>query len=261
MFTIRTTAPSYDNPYYPHGIPSEGQCTYGAFYRCAEVGFTPPCYMDRATRTGSYTNAKLWLENYREPWQVKGADYKPVAGDIAVFDGNYGHVVFIERMSGNTALISDWNRVAPLTYASDNWDVTGKLKGVGALKGYLHYPYESIDPVERNINVNQIQTTDDTLRIRTEPSLSGQIVGHVQLGYYNVLQTDKADGYTWYEISKDRWCADITVKYLPTADKEYIRQLEEFLNQTKAKINALEQQNEEMKADMKVIKKQAERWL
>ena len=127
--------------------------------------------------------------------------------------------------------------------------------------GFLHSDYYPILPVERNTNVTQIQTTDDQLRIRTAPSLAAEIVGHVQLGYYNVLSQTDADGYAWYEIAKDRWCANITTNYLPAEQNDFVRQLEKFLNDTKAKINALESENKNMREDYMNIKSIAERWL
>ena len=257
---IRTTPPIEGQPPYKWDVPSAKQCTWFCYFRTAENGQTFPCFFDRATRTGSYTNAKNWLENYREPWEVKGSDFKPSSGDIAVFTGDLGHVAYIEKVDGENALISDYNRVAPLTYASDTWKWGTRLQGCGDLIGYLHFPYNSVDPVERNTNVTQIQTTDDQLRIRTAPSLSAEIVGHVQLGYYNVLSEKDADGYTWYEISKDRWCANITTNYLPAEQNDFVRQLEDFLNTTRAKIKALETQNADMKSDMSNIKTIAERW-
>ena len=263
MFKVRTSAPEKGNPYYSWGVESEGQCTWGVYGRVKECGFTPCVWYDRATQSGSYTNAKLWLENYRDPWEVKGANYKPVAGDVAVFDGQYGHVVFIERMDGDVALISDWNRVAPLTYSSDTWDVTKPLSRCGNLMGYLHFPFNSVNPVARNENVNQIQTTDDQLRIRTKPSLDGEIVGHVQIGYYNVLSQkeandvdkEKVSGLScWYEIVKDRWCANITTKFYP-ANKEddFIQKIEEYFNGMKEEIEKLQDENEKYLKKLKLI--------
>lgn len=260
MFEVRTTAPQEGNPYYYWGVPSEGQCTWGVYGRVKECGFIPCCWYDRATQTGSYTNAKDWLENYRDPWVVKDASYKPVAGDVVVFSGSLGHVAFIERVNGDIALVSDWNRVAPLTYCSSEWNLNEPFKGVGELLGFLHYPYEPISPVERDENKDQIETTDESLRIRTAPSINAEIVGHVQLGFYNVLDTKKADNYTWYEIAENRWCADITTKFYPKTQEDFVEQLEKFLNDTRAKITALEQQNTEIKADMNTIKNIAERW-
>ena len=261
MWKPRTQAVQQGESPFAWGVESVYQCTWFCYYEALWHGMSAPCFFDRATRTGSYTNAKNWLENYREPWEVKGSDFKPSSGDIAVFTGDLGHVAYIEKVDGENALISDYNRVAPLTYASDIWKWGTRLQGCGDLIGYLHFPYNSVDPVERNTNVTQIQTTDEQLRIRTAPSLAAEIVGHVQLGYYNVLSQTEADGYTWYEIAKDRWCANITTNYLPAEQNDFVRQLEKFLNDTKVKIKALESENTEMKQDYMNIKNIAERWL
>lgn len=252
MFKVRTSPVEVGTKPYAWNIESVYQCTWYAYYRALEVGFSAPCWWDRTTKTGSYTNAKEWLKEYRDPWQVKGTDYKPVAGDILVYDGEYGHVIFCETDSMTSEYrngLEDSFRNAKL----------GDYKG--DLLGVLHYPYSPVSTVERNENVNQIETTDEQLRIRTEPSLAAEIVGHVQLGYYNVLSQTEADGYTWYEIAKDRWCANITTNYLPSEQNDFVRQLEKFLNDTKAKITALESQNKEMREDYMNIKNISERWL
>lgn len=249
MFTPRTEPVKKGEEPFAWGVPSEYQCTwfcYGESIRFA----SPCCWWDRETLTGSYTNAKDWLENYRDPWVVKGTDYTPRQGDIAVFDGEYGHVQFMET----DVMFAEYSNGDPNSFR------TGKFEKKGNLLGFLHYPYERVETVERNENVNQIETTDEQLRIRTAPSLSAEIVGHVQLGYYNVLQQSEADGYTWYEIAKDRWCANITVNYLPSDETDFVKQLEKFLNDTKAKITALENQNSEMRNDMKKIETIAKGW-
>ena len=249
MFTPRTSPVAQGEEPFAWNVPSVYQCTwfcYGESIRFA----SPCCWWDRATKTGSYTNAKDWLENYRDPWVVKDKEYTPVQGDIAVFDGQYGHVQFMET----DTMFAEYSSGDPNSFK------TGKFVKKDNLLGFLHYPYERIDPVERNTNVNQIQTTDEQLRIRTAPNLEAEIVGHVQLGYYNVLSQTEADGYTWYEIAKDRWCADITTNYLPGDQNDFIRQLEKFLNDTKAKINALEEENKQMRTDYADVINIAQRW-
>lgn len=96
MFAVRTTPVKEGEEPYAWGVPSVYQCTWFAYFRSFSALGSYPCFWDRATKTGSYTNAKDWLENYRDPWVVKDKDYTPVAGDIAVFDGEYGHVQFME---------------------------------------------------------------------------------------------------------------------------------------------------------------------
>ena len=168
-FKVRKIAPVYPEQPYSWDAQSKGQCTWYAYYRAIEVGFNPPCWWDRATLTGSYTNAKDWLENYRDPWEVKGPDYTPTAGDIAVFDGNYGHVAFIERNNNDgTCTITDYNRVAPETFALDTWKIGVSLTSTGKLIGYLHWPTTEkvVNPVKRDITRDQIKTTDTTADCR-----------------------------------------------------------------------------------------------
>ncbi len=235
---IRLTAPVYPEQPYNWEASSAYQCTWYAFYRAIEEGYSAPCYWDRETKTGSYTNAKDWLKNFREPWEVKGPNYKPVHGDIAVFTGVYGHVVFIEEVEGDIAKISDYNRVARETFGIDSWIIGGHLEGCGDLIGYLHYPYDKVSPVERDESRDQIRTTDESLRIRLEPNLNGKIFGNVQLGYYNVLSISEADNYTWYEIEKGKYCADITTVFLPKEDSE---------------LELLKKENEELKEKLRQI--------
>ena len=253
MFAPRTTPLIYGEEPWKWDVDSVWQCTWYSFWRFFQVHGIFPTYQNRATKSGSYNNANTWLVNYRDPVKPMGKDYVPVAGDIVVYDwSDLGHVAFLET----DTMSSSYGNGNP-----DSFKFQDYRKFNGEILGFLHSDYYPILPVERNTNVTQIQTTDDQLRIRTAPSLAAEIVGHVQLGYYNVLSQTDADGYTWYEIAKDRWCANITTNYLPAEQNDFVRQLEKFLNDTKAKINALESENENMREDYMNIKNIAERWL
>ena len=248
MWKIRTTPVEVGTNPYEWNIPSVYQCTWYSYYRALEVGFSPPCYWDRATKTGSYANAKEWLKNYREPWEVKGLDYQAVAGDIVVYDGTYGHVQFMDT----DTMYSQ--------YASGNKDSfkNGKLDEYYGVKlGYLHYPSSSVLPVERNVSVNQIQTTDTDLRIRTKPSLSSEIVGQVQLGFYNVLDTKEADGYTWYKLANNRWCASVTTIFLPSEDTDIIKDMERYIKSISDNVNTLKNENSDLKKKLDKIQEVA----
>lgn len=251
MFTPRTTPVLEGESPYAWNVPSVYECTWYGFYRVLECGMSPCCYWDRETKTGSYTNAKEWLKNFREPWEVKTPDYTPVAGDIAVFDGEYGHVQFLET----DVMYSEYRNGDPNSFRN------GKFEKSSNLLGFLHYPYSPVAPVERNTSVNQIQTLDESLRIRTKPSLSGEIVGYVQLGYYNVLDEKEADGYKWYKIDTNRWCANIEVIYLPSDDTDIIKELERYFDSMKEKVSVLTNENEELKEDMEAIDYIAHRWI
>lgn len=249
MFTPRTTPLEYGETPWRWDVSSVYQCTWYVYYR--SLFLSAPTYWDRATKTGSYPNAKEWLENYREPWEVKGVDYTPVAGDIVVYDGEYGHVQFMET----DTMYSEYSNGDPNSFRN------GKFTRKDNLLGFLHYPYEQVETVERNTSVNQIETTDNTLRIRNKPSLDGQIVGHVQIGFYNVLNALENDGYTWYEIAKDRWCADITTNYLPSESNDFVKQIEEWANSMVTTIKQKDKKIAELTSDMKDINELTRKWV
>lgn len=247
---IRTTPVQVGNPSYDWGSEYKWNCSWYCYGRCNENGLPYPCWFEGHGDDGygAYTDAKEWVNNYRSPWvPITDQNYKPVANDIVVYDGECGHVQFMET----DTMYSEYRSGDPNSFA------VGNFKKTSNIIGYLHLPYESVDPVERNTMVNQIQTTDVALRIRNNPSLDGEVVGHVQLGYYNVLQTHKADGYLWYEIAKDRWCADLTVNYLP-ADDDIIKEIERAFNSLKAEISNLTESNKELKGRLKKIHEESD---
>lgn len=137
-------------------------------------------------------------------------------------------------------------------------------KAVGSQPEHILSMPNTISVVERNENVDQIRTTDTTLRIRTTPSLAGSIVGHTQLGYYNVLsivdasEADKKaykeqrgeDIRYWYEISKDRWCSDITTEFFPKkTDSDITKAMDTII----AYVTDLSNENARLKEGIKAI--------
>lgn len=139
-----------------------------------------------------------------------------------------------------------------------HWTLDKESQMVGGKPEHIFVCPDNVSPVDRNTNVNQIQTTDEGLRIRTEPSLNGEIVGHVQIGYYNVLQTKDADGYTWYEIGTNRWCADVSTIYLPKQD-DIIAQIQRYFDAMKSEVSNLTDENEKLKQKLNEIKAICER--
>lgn len=138
------------------------------------------------------------------------------------------------------------------------WTLDKESQMVGGRPEHILVCPDNVFPVERNTNVDQIQTTDEGLRIRTAPSLEGEIVGHVQVGYYNVLQTKEADGYTWYEIGNNRWCADVSTIYLPKQD-DIIAEIQRYFDAMKTEIESLTSKNEELSQKLKEIKEICEK--
>ena len=246
MFAPRTTPLIIGEEPWKWDVDSVWQCTWYSFWRFYQVHGIYPTYQNRATKSGSYNNANTWLVNYRDPVVPMGKDYVPVAGDIVVYDWyDLGHVAFMET----DTMSSSYGNGIPESFKFHDY-----RKFNGEILGFLHSDCYPILPVERNENVNQIETTDEQLRIRTAPSLSAEIVGHVHIGFYNVLQQSEADGYTWYEIAKDRWCADITTKYLPASEEDdFMKKIEEYFNKLKGEINTLSEQNNAYKDKLKKI--------
>ena len=261
MFTPRTKPLTVGEEPWAWDVPSVYQCTWWCFWRFYQIFGVYPTYQDRSTKSGSYNNANTWMQNYRDPVEPKGLDYKPVAGDIAVYDyGDLGHVIFLET----DTMTSEYRSGNPDSFRNAK---LGDFKG--ELLGYLHYPYESINPVERNENVPQIKATDEQLRIRTQPNLDGEIVGHTKLGFYNVLSETEArvedkvkvDGLEkWYEISKGRYCANITTEYFMPSGDDFIKEFERYINGLKTTITKVKDENADLKADMMKIEEVAEKW-
>ena len=214
-FEPRTKAPDYDNPNYPHGGASEGQCTYGVYYRCKELGWAAPCHY--YSGVPGYGNAKDWPANIEPQWEnhyvSKEPNYIPVPGDIIVFNGNYGHVAFIEYVENadnNNYRISQWNMNSDAQYTSDIWHLGDRIYGkkipTGPVLAYMHYKLNYvIDPVGPNLAVDQIEVVDSKVYLRSGPGKVNPDLGFAIPGYYNVFSfTDNVvDGYRWCKVSID----------------------------------------------------------
>lgn len=150
-WTMRTSAPTYGTAPYDWNAASLYECTWYAYWRVQEgSGLSePPCWYSGSGSSGygAYTNAKYWLAHYRDPWIVKDLSYQPVAGDIIVFTGTYGHVVVVEKKnSDNTLQVSDYNLIggastfgymSSYTYGNR---ITGAGGSTGNCIGALHDP-------------------------------------------------------------------------------------------------------------------------
>lgn len=152
-WAIRYEGPAYGTPPYDWNSASRYQCTWYAYWRVQEGSglAQPPCWYrgSGSSGYGLYTNAKEWLNHYRDPWEVKGLNYDPQAGDIIVFDGIAGHVVVVEKNNGDgTLYITDYNGLG----GSERWGYKtnyvygNRLPGTGNCIGALHNPNISPEP-------------------------------------------------------------------------------------------------------------------
>ena len=165
--------------------------------------------LDIAKSGGGFRNAKYWYGDSPLP---KGAEIRN--GSIACFDGNYGHVAFVERKIDDThALISEsqydpdkslrnykyWQkRTVELKVG------VATLSGVGKLQGFLYLP---IKDIRTSLNgTEQVEIIEEMVNIRKEPE--GELFDpgcYCPMGIFNVLERSFLNGYNWFKLDKNCW--------------------------------------------------------
>lgn len=74
-------------------------------------------------------------------------------------------------------------------------------------------------PVGRIPALEQVEVIATTLNARIEPALDAERLGYVTPGCYNIIGKENEDGFEWYRLEPDLWCAtkegDWTVHYDP----------------------------------------------
>lgn len=63
------------------------------------------------------------------------------------------------------------------------------------------------DNVEKDEYKNQLEVKVSDLRVRTQPTLNGDILGFAKEGFYNYFEEANNDGYKWYKIAENNWIA------------------------------------------------------
>lgn len=130
-----------------------------------------------------------------------------IAGDVVIWDDPTPHIAVFDNWSGKANYYFSQNP-NPCQIMECN------------LKGQIHAfrrkgsippapePTPVITPnVPRDEYKDQIEVKVDQLRVRIEPSLNAEAIGHANIGFYNYLETKDNDGYTWYRISDNNWIA------------------------------------------------------
>lgn len=121
------------------------------------------------------------------------------------------HLHFEVRKGGS----SNADVVDPLlyTYLDTSWQTATD----GTKKDYkiLEYtPPERVGtPVMRDFNRNQIQLTSTVRYGRAAPTRSGEALGYMNTGIYNILGQSNSDSYTWFKVEKGLYFA-----YIPESD-------------------------------------------
>jgi len=218
MYLERLNIFSDANPYYQYG---------GKFYNCiynyklpncteycllrifsATSAVSPYQLFSGRSPTG-YPEAKKWFNDTILP---KGYELRD--GCVAVFDGNSGHVCFVERKLDDThAIITEsqydenknlrnykyWNRRTVEL-------IVGKatLSGVGKLIGFI-YPDIDDKRTERS-NKPQVEIIEEFVNVRVKPE--GELVSegcYCPMGIYDVLSTKEVNGFVWYQLDTKAW--------------------------------------------------------
>lgn len=102
------------------------------------------------------------------------------------------------------------------------------------------------EPVNRDEKVDQIEVLATALRCRKSPSLSGDIIGIMSQGIYNLKGTKEADGYTWAKVGDDRWIAthDDWTKFL------YAYKPEDEIASLRAEISRLTNESKKVEEEL-----------
>lgn len=82
----------------------------------------------------------------------------------------------------------------------------------------------------KDTSVNQIEVIGESLRCRKSYGLDADVLGYIDYGIYNVLETKEKDNYKWHKIGNNMWVAQTEeVKYYKkeAEEKEEIKKEEE----------------------------------
>lgn len=166
--------------------------------------------------------------------KVKRGDYLGKQNNSGYSNGAHDHFEVYIGGAGTKF------RVDPVAYcfAYPNQVVNTDTQKTYNIQHYSPTTYVGT-PVARNSKVNQIRVISETLRARKTPSLSGDILGYANTGYYNVKDYKIADGYTWYSV-EDFWvannAAETWCEYLPKAEPKYQMTITDLNSTQKAEL-------------------------
>ncbi len=144
-------------------------------------------------------------------------------GKVGNQNDGAGHVMIVEEIRDNGDIVCSGSNYGGTRWYKQTYKKSTKYS-IGskyAFQGFIYPPVEFsthvVTPVNRNALRDQIQVKITNLNCRTGAGTSNKRLGYCDVGYYNVMQTkENINGYTWYEIEPDKWCAGVDgVTYLP----------------------------------------------
>lgn len=118
--------------------------------------------------------------------------------------------------------------------------------------------------VARDEYTNQVEIKKGMITVRARRTANGEILGYMNIGLYNILETANTGGYTWYRVERDLWFAysntwanvyeakekpvepPVEVPEEPEKPVEDVETLKELIKELELKIKSLEELNEEL---------------
>lgn len=192
---------------------------------------------------------------------VKQGDKLGLRGNTGISSGVHLHFELWKCPKGYKYKSSDYSKYAvnPLKY-------TYLFEGQ-VMKGDTILPSKPkevviVEPVVvvEDATKWQVEVITDLLRVRTAPSLSAKVHCYSPKGIFNVIQSQDADGYTWYEIETDRWIAtkegSWTInKPIPLTEQEkQILELQKQVATQQQQLASHEKQTSELNAQLSELK-------
>ena len=154
---------------------------------------------------------------------------KPMVGAIACWSGGsdkLGHVVPVEKVYADDDFLGSESQYKYFIFRTKrrkkgkdgNWGMSSTYK----FQGFVINPHivKVAEPVERDETRDQLEVIKGKLRIRVKPSLSADVLDFAELGIYNDMETEIADGYMWHKIAENNWVAQVNgyVNLLPKVE-------------------------------------------
>lgn len=139
-------------------------------------------------------------------------------GDVCIWDeGAAGHIAIYDHYDGTNCWYFSQN-------PNPSQIMIVNMQGHHAFRRKKETPPlpPVTDNVERDEYKDQIEVKVDKLRVRTQPTLSGDILGYAKEGFYNFYEKVENDDYTWYRIAENQWVAynDGWFNIYPAKEKE-----------------------------------------
>ena len=237
-------------------------CTCYCMCRTFEVlGVSAPFSLFYGYSAGGYPNAKSWYEKTSLP---KGSELKE--GSIAVFNGNSGHVAFVEKkIDDNHAIISQSQYDSNKSLRNYKyWEkrqvelTVGKatMAGIGALIGFIYLPIDDIR-TDKNSKKDQILITEDMVNVRIKPNGDPFRTGcYIPEGIYDVKSKMTSGDYTWYMVEDNHWVREGEwLRYFPkeATESELEKENKELKEQVTELQNSLAIANGQLDEIRKIV--------